>query len=320
MAPRFDVAVMHDYYVDRLVHVDSIGGFTRAVLQKGAVGGGGIHGTSQEDVKGGNAVNLAHALARLGLRTLLITHSDQPHEPLLRRAFDGLKVQLRIKPLPAALTVALEAEANVMAGDGKGASDFGPSLLDESDWKALESSRVVCSMNWAANRRGTELLIALRRKLGRDKPIFLDPADFRDNVPGFTKLLGLIADRHVVDWLSMNEREAMVAAGALGLGACEPSKVCLRIARRLGVVFDLHGTRKSYTSEGTRVAEARVGSTRPRRLTGAGDVWDAGAIFGRLRGMDEVARLEFANKVAKLYLESREPIPPTLEQATRPRA
>ncbi len=317
MARRFDVAVMHDFYVDRLVHVGSLRGLTKAVSAKAEAGGGGIHGSFQEDVRGGNAVNLAHALARLEIRTLLITHSDEPHEHLLRQAFEGLKAELRIKRRPAALTVAFEGEVNVMLGDGKGASDFGPSLLDDSDWEALKGSRIVCSMNWAANRRGTELLLALRRRLGGEKPIFFDPADFRDNLPGFTRLLKVIAETHTIDWLSMNEQEAWSAARALGLGARDPAAVCLGTAKRLGVVFDLHGSKRSYSSEGTRVAEVKVERVKAKRLTGAGDVWDAGAIFGRLKGMDEVQRLKFANRVARLYLQSKELIPPTLEEALR---
>ena len=55
-------------------------------------------------------------------------------------------------------------------------------------------------------------------------------------------------------------------------------------------------------------------SVRTRRLTGAGDVWDAGAIYGRLEGMDEAPRLEFANRAAGLYLKSELPVPPTLKE------
>ena len=61
------------------------------------------------------------------------------------------------------------------------------------------------------------------------------------------------------------------------------------------------------------MAEAPVERAKSKRLTGAGDMWDAGAIYGRLAGMDEVARLKFANKTAKLYLESNDFLPPTLE-------
>jgi len=305
---------MHDYYVDRLVHLDSFERLAVAVTAKKAAGGGGIHGTIQEDVRGGNAVNLAHALARLGMRTLLITHSDAPHEPLLRGAFDGLDAELRVKPLPAALTVAFEEKVNVMLGDEKGASDFGPRLLDESDWEALRRSRVVCSVNWAANRQGTKLLAALRRRMGREKTIFLDPADFRDNLRGFASTLRLIAEEHIVDWLSMNEQEAAAAAELLGLKGGSTDKICLEVARNLGVVFDLHGTAMSFSSEGTRVTKAPARRVKAQSLTGAGDVWDAGAICGRLTGLDEAHRLRFANAAARLYLQSRDHLPPTLKQ------
>ncbi|MDG6909543.1 MAG: carbohydrate kinase family protein [Nitrososphaerota archaeon] len=317
MARKFDVAVMHDFFVDRLVHTASLPELLGGVSRKARDGGGGIHGVKQEDIRGGNAVNLAHALARLGLRTLLITHSDRDHQELLRGTFEGMDADLRVKPAPAGLTVAFEEEVNVMLGDGGGAADFGPELLDPADWSALERSRVVCSVNWAANGRGTDLVAALRKRLGREKPIFLDPADFRDRVPQFRELLLKISKDGLVDWISMNEGEAKEAARVLGVQGTELGDVCRGLARRLKVVFDLHAVKGSYSSEGTEVASAASAEVDAKRLTGAGDVWNAGAIYGRLKGMDEVTRLRFANKAARLYLKSKEPVPPTLEQVQR---
>ncbi len=314
MSRKFDVAVMHDYFVDRLVHVRSVSEATRTISAKARAGGGGIHRFVQEEVRGGNAVNLAHALARLGMRTLLITHSDRVNEPLLRETFEGLDAELRVKPSPAGLTVAMEEKVNVMMGDGRGASNFGPSILDESDWEALRRSTVVCSVNWAVNSRGTELLGALRRHLGEEKTIFLDPADFRDRVPEFKGLMDRMRKKRLVDWVSMNEPEARAAAKALGIWADDLGEKCMRLAGTLGVVFDLHGAEASYSSEGTRVSKAPVKPVKSRRLTGAGDVWDAGAIYGRLRGMDEARRLEFANKAARIYLERMALMPPTAEE------
>jgi ribokinase len=314
MPRKFDVAVMHDFYIDRLLYAGAMDGFTESLRTKATEGGGGIHGVRQEDVRGGNAVNLARALARLGLRTLLITHSDRTHEGILRQAFEGLDVVLRVKPRPTALTVALEGPVNVMLGDGRGASEFGPDLLDGGDWRALEDSLVVCSVNWAINRRGTELLLALRRHLGVRKPIFFDPADFRDRGKEFDDLLGVLMAKHPVDWISMDEHEAVAAASSLGITRGDLGEICRALAKRLGVVFDLHSHRASYSSEGTRVSMARVRTVRPLRLTGAGDVWDAGAIYGRIRGLDELARLKFANRAARLFLENKDADPPTLKQ------
>ena len=317
MAGKFDVAVMHDFYIDRLLYAGAVEEFAASLTAKAAGGGGGIHGVRQEDVRGGNAVNLARALARLGLRTLLITHSDRAHESILRQAFEGLDVTLRVKPRPTALTLALEGDVNVMLGDGRGASDFGPSLLNASDWRALKSARLVCSVNWAINRRGTELLLALRRHLGPGRPVFFDPADFRDRGKDFDGLLEVLLARHPVDWISMNQQEAVAAAAALGIRSGSLGELCRALAEKLGVVFDLHAEGASYSSDGTRVSEAKVGAVRPVRLTGAGDVWDAAAICGRLRGMDEPDRLRFANRAAKLYLENRVSEPPTLVQVMR---
>jgi ribokinase len=310
---------MHDYFVDRLVHVRSLQGLNDMVSDKEASGGGGLHGISQSEIRGGNAVNLAHALARLGMRTLLITHTDRPHRALLEEAFEGLGAEMRLKALGPGLTVALEEKVNVMLGDSGGAADFGPRLLDEGDWDALGRAAVVCSVNWAANLKGTQLLAALRRRLGKEKTIFFDPADFRDRLPQFQKLLKRVAEGGVADWVSMNQQEGLAAANLVGVEAVGLGEVCLALARRLGVVFDLHAVSESYSSEGTEVTAVRVKKAKARRLTGAGDVWDAGAIYGRLRGMDERDRLDFANTAARLYLESETPVPPTGRQVLRAR-
>ena len=317
MTKKYDVAVMHDYFVDRLVHAKSLPRLLRGVSEKAKGGGGGIHGVSQEDIRGGNAVNLAHALARLGLRTFLITHSERAHRGLLEATFEGLDAEVRVKPAPAGLTVAFEEVVNVMLGDGGGAADFGPERLDDEDWAALERSKVVCSVNWAANKRGTDLLVALRWRLGEEKPIFMDPADFRDRTTEFKGLLLRQRKEKLVDWVSMNEGEALASARLLGIERTDLRAVCENLARRLRVVLDLHAAGQSYSSEGTEVASARVKAVDARRLTGAGDVWDAGVIYGRLKGMDEPARLDFANKAARLYLTNESPVPPTAEQVER---
>lgn len=314
MVRHFDVAVMHDYYVDRLLSTRSIRSLQREVLDKARAGGGGIHGIPQVEIRGGNAVNLAHAAARLGLRVLLITHSEPGHEHLLRSSFQGLDAELRVKPTPAGLTVAFEESVNVMLGDARGAGSFGPDLLDEKDWDALGSSRVVCSVNWAANRKGTELLVALRRRLGRDATIYLDPADFRDNPVKFRTLLRRIRKEKLADWVSMNREEGEAACRLLGVARGSAESTCVRLSRALGARLDLHGEETVSTCQRGVVESCRVGDVKPRRLTGAGDVWDAGSVYGALADMKDKERLRFANAAAKLYLESREPVPPRLEE------
>ena len=96
----------------------------------------------------------------------------------------------------------------------------------------------------------------------------------------------------------------------MGLEAEGLPELCRIAAGRLGVVFDLHGDFASYTSEGDQ-GRIRPGATgvAPRRITGAGDVWDAGAIYGRLKGMDERDRLDFANGRRGSTCRTRSPSP-----------
>jgi len=314
LAAKFDVAVMHDFFVDRLVAAPSLGRLQRLVMAKAKSGGGGLHGIGQSEIRGGNAVNLAHALGKLGLRTLLITHSDASHLHLLRSTFEGLEVELRVKKAQAGLTVAFEERVNVMLGDARGAGNFGPEMLDESDWDSLRRSKVVCSVNWAANSRGTHLLRMLRKKLGKEATIFFDPADFRDRKREFRSVLSGIARARVADWVSMNREEGAAASSLMGLESSTGVRLCKELAQALGVVFDLHCEEAVYTSDGRTSSEAKVKGGKPRRLTGAGDVWDAGSIYGRLAGMEGTERLRFANAASRLYLESKEPVPPSLDQ------
>jgi ribokinase len=303
---------MHDFFVDRLVHTSSLSRLAESVIWKANQGGGGIHGISQQDVRGGNAVNLAHALARLGLKTLLITHSDAVHEPMLREPFEGLEAEVRVKPTPPGLTVAFEGEVNVMLGHGGGAEDFGPDLLDSDDWKALRGVSAVCSVNWAANKSGTRLLSALRSRLGREKVVFFDPADFRDRLEEFTSLLALVMKKRLVDWMSLNEYEALKTARVLGVKTTSLGETCAVVAEKLGVGLDVHTAKGSFSSNGNVVTGVRTRRVKARRLTGAGDVWDAASIYGRLKSFSDSKRLKFANTAAGLYLTAVRLSPPGL--------
>lgn len=314
MAKKYDVAVMHDYFVDRLVRAGDVSRLAAAVSEKARAGGGGIHDVEQVEVAGGNAVNLARALAELGVKTLLITHSDKQHRALLERLFEGTDAELRIKGLPAGLTVAFEGEVNVMLGHLGGAGDFSASTLDESDWVALKSARVVCSVNWAANIRGTELLRELRKGLGPKKRIFLNPADVRDRTDRLPALVSAIASERVADWLSVNEFEAEALAKALSLRGGSGPGVCSRLSGALGIRVDVHTERASYTSSAGSVADAPCKWREPNRLTGAGDVWDAASIYCDLDGKSDLERLRFANAAAALFVGAEDPRPPTVAE------
>jgi sugar/nucleoside kinase (ribokinase family) len=312
MARRPDVAVMHDYFVDRLVHAKRTASLLSKVGAKEREGGGSVHGVSQEDVRGGNAVNLAHALSVLEVPTLLITHSDSHHLPLLMETFEGLGAEVRVKALPAGLTVAFEGRTNVMISNVGGSGRFPPSLLDAGDWASLRRCRLVCSVNWAANRHGTELLASLRAGLPKRTRIFLNPADFRDRRAEYKRLVLALKKKRLIDWLSVNQYEAEATAAALGHGRLGPGETCSAVAGDLGIMVDVHTENGSFTSSGGEVEFAPNRRVAPRRLTGAGDVWDAASIYAWLREWGSERRLRFANAAGRLYVSSRTVVPPSL--------
>jgi sugar/nucleoside kinase (ribokinase family) len=310
----YDAAVMHDFFVDRLVHTRDLPRLLALTRKKWRQGGGSLHDVEEEDVVGGNAVNLARALGRLGGKVLLLTHSDEEHRSQLVMAFKGLGVEARVKPLPAGLTVAFEERANVMVSKSGGAANFPPSLFTEDDWRAMRRSRIVCTANWAANDRGTELILALREQLGPRATLHLGTADVRDREERYERLVGMMKRRRLADWLSVNEYEAISTAKALGRSKMGPGELCGMISRELGIRVDVHTERASFTCTEGNVVERRTHLVRPRRLTGAGDVWDAASILANLRGMEDGERLEFANTAARLYVQSETLGPPALEE------
>jgi ribokinase len=301
---------LHDFFVDRLLFSRHLELLLHSVEAKGAAGGGGVHGVHQVEVCGGNAVNLARALTCLGTRTYLITHTDPAHETLLKAALCSPLATLSVKPLEPGLTVAFEGHlgkrrVNVMLGHLGGAGSFSPRLLNHADWDAMKRSKIVCTVNWAANRDGTELLREIRRRAGRKVKVFLDPADVRDRIPQYRALLRAAKKEHFFDWLSANEHEARTTARLLGVSAGGLDHTCRCVARELSVRFDLHTENGSFTSDGSEVVSHAVKPLIPQVVTGAGDVWDAASIHFFLSGYSDAARIELADLVAGSYVSSK---------------
>ena len=89
------------------------------------------------------------------------------------------------------------------------------------------------------------------------------------------------------------------------------------IARQLNLRVDIHTKNGSYTSTGSEVARCGIGWVTPKRLTGAGDVWDAASIYFFLNGKSDVDRLALANAAAKYYVSAEEPEAPTRGEVLR---
>ena len=85
------IVVMHDFSVDRIIKLESKTQLIDSLSEKANARGGIIReGVTTTDVKGGNAVNLAYSLAKLGLNITLFTVADAVGSAILFSVFSKL--------------------------------------------------------------------------------------------------------------------------------------------------------------------------------------------------------------------------------------
>jgi ribokinase len=321
------IVVMPDFFVDRIIRLESKENLFDMLTEKAKVGGGSVRGIPTTDIKGGNAVNVAYCLAKLGAKVSLFTIADELGTTMIRQAFSqfGDKVSLRIANGRNGLTTSFEfpyddTHVNVMVSDIGDNANFGSERISsEADKTILKNADGVMVVNWASNLRGTELA-EFSFKNSPSAFHFLATADietrkhdFRDSL---VKLAGL------TDCLSINENECNSLADALGFGrllgpsysANEVKVVAKRIAERVGISTDLHTKIGSAWSNGKETAFAHTIKVEAKRLTGAGDTWDAAAIIGYLVGLHPQERLLFANCCASLYVRDPNGEPPSMNK------
>jgi ribokinase len=318
---------MPDFFVDRIIRLESKENLFDMLTEKAKVGGGSVRGIPTTDIKGGNAVNVAYCLAKLGAKVSLFTIADELGTTMIRQAFSqfGDKVSLRIANGRNGLTTSFEfpyddTHVNVMVSDIGDNANFGSERISsEEDKTILKNADGVMVVNWASNLRGTDLA-EFSFKNSPSAFHFLATADietrkhdFRDSL---VKLAGL------TDCLSINENECNSLADALGFGrllgpsysANEVKVVAKRIAERVGISTDLHTKIGSAWSNGKETAFAHTIKVEAKRLTGAGDTWDAAAIIGYLVGLHPQERLLFANCCASLYVRDPNGEPPSMNK------
>jgi ribokinase len=103
------IVVMPDFFIDRIIKLKSKEDFIDALTEKAKFGGGSIRDMPTVDIKGGNAVNIAYCLAKLGAKVTLFTISDKIGAAVLGHIFSkfGDKVNLRIADGKHGLTTSL---------------------------------------------------------------------------------------------------------------------------------------------------------------------------------------------------------------------
>lgn len=321
------IVVMPDFFIDRIIRLESKETLFDALTEKAKRGGGSVRGVITADVKGGNAVNVAYCLAKLGVKVSLFTVADEIGSTMIRQAFFqfGDRATLRISSGKSGLTTAFEfphedSRVNVMVSDIGDNENFGPeNLAARADMAILKNADGVVITNWASNKKGTELA-EFAFKNSPSAFHFIDPADIETRKQDFRDSLAKLAK--MTDCLSINENECNSLADAMeiprplgsSIGADEVKAAAKTIAERVGISTDLHTTSGSAWSNGKESEFVHAIKAETRTLTGAGDSWDAADIIGYLAGLDPRERLLFANCCASLYVRDPQGEPPVMNK------
>ncbi len=291
------IVVLPDFYIDRIVRIDSLSMLFKLMSEKLDLGGS-IRGIEQFEIKGGNATNLAYALSKLGVKNVLITAADDYGKGILKHVFKDLNTKLIIKDGKQGYTISIEInnKSNIMISDSGTNANFNFDII-KNDLDVLRDASAIAITNWASNLAGTELIERVFSYT--DKALrFLDPADISTRSDEFITMLKRL--NHIIDVLSINENEYNILAKRLIRYNEDVSK----LAKELGIRIDLHTAKYSLTTDGEELTKVSTFNIKPRLLTGAGDVWDAADLIGYMLKLNDNDRLLFANATAALYISN----------------
>lgn len=325
-----NIVVLPDFFLDRIIKINSKDELFRSITNKTATGGGSIRGVNTFDIKGGNAVNVAYCLATMGLFVTLYTVADNIGAPILRTIFSkfGENVNLQIRNGRQGSTTSFEfhenegSNTNVMISDVGDNQNFGPEIISaQTDLETINSAKGAVLTNWASNSKGTDLA----NYLFTNSPNafhFLDPADIETRKEEFRDTLKNL--NNTLDVLSINENECTSLLKACNLD----SKLSLDfedvgnvkqavklLSSEFELEIDLHTRIGGAWSNGEDIQFVKSFDVVPRKLTGSGDCWDAADILGYLSHLDANERLLFSNAYASLYVGRSDFEPPTIDEA-----
>lgn len=317
------VVVLPDFFLDRLINLNwSPLEFSSLISDVANRKGGSIDGIPQTDMRGGNAINVASALARLGAKITPIVCTSEYGLQQIKYYFrdapvDTTHIKIRKK---ASVTTALEfknkeEKTNVMIRDLGSLADFGPEDLDEDDYSLIEDADYTCLFNWAGTLKfGTPLAQAVfsTAKKKRKGKTYFDTADPTPNQLAIPQLMETVLKSNQLDILSLNENEAIMYASLLDKTLYDRksdldfTELAMEAARVLAKHFrsriDLHTTAFSATLKDKTETTVPAFNVKVLRATGAGDAWTAGNILGDRNGLSDKCRLALANAVAACYL------------------
>lgn len=292
------VVVMPHFCVDNLIRFKGSNQLFMDSFQSIVKQGGGNIPVSQVIQVGGKAANCANALAALGIKPFLIAKTNDLGYILLKHFFPENNVDIshvkRDGELAFTSSIELD-EANVMISDPGSLSEFGPEYLTQDDEDLIMDADFVLISDWGLNNKGSELakhVFQLVKDNGKGNTFF-DPGDPSPKGESMDKeIMKLIKDvigSGLVDVFSLNLQEAEKFQGI----------DFLRTVSRV----DLHTRDYATSFFGFRdIEKIPAFDVKSLRLTGAGDAWNAGNIFGEILDLSDELRLLLANSVAAYYI------------------
>jgi ribokinase len=325
------IVVMPDFFLDRIITLRSQEEFFNLIAEKVKFGGGSLRNIPTTERKGGNAVNIAYCLARLGVKkTTLFTVADELGSAMLQKVFSkfGDAINLRIENGKHGRTTGLEflndkgTKANVMLSDTGDNEYFGSEKINNDDnLKILENADAVIVVNWGSNKKGTELAQFAFNK-SPNSFHYIDPADIELRKDEFRDFLK--ETLNYIDTLSLNENEANSLGNSLGLNSLLPAsnyneydikKAVKELSSNTGINIDLHTRIGTASSNGNETVLVPAFNVQAKTLTGAGDSWDSANIIGHLsKEISVTERLTFSNAFASLYVKNPMGEPPTMQE------
>jgi sugar/nucleoside kinase (ribokinase family) len=187
-------------------------------------------------------------------------------------------------------------------------NNFKFSDLSNEDLRLIASADLVCVLDWALNKKGGLDLAKKVFKFAKAHNVttYLDTADpSHRKKQEIEQLKNQVFGKNLVDILSLNENEL----NWYSTGENYSEKI--RFLRdEYNINVNLH-TSKSASDGEISVPTFNV---NPVRMTGAGDCWNAGNIFGILVGLKSKERFLFANALSALYISTTSKFHPTLEE------
>jgi len=321
-----DIAVLHDFVLDHYVTFKpQLSEFLSEAARVAARGGGNIV-ADQYLSRGGKAANLASALARLGARAHLIARTSrfghQLAEMFLKPA--GVDTSCIRTDGKLALTVSLEMSdarrpINIMLSDPGSNGNFSFSDVGTREMRVIKEAEGVALADWALNSKGTDLAEGVFKHVGREKLLMIDPGDVSRRQSEVRGLIDKVL-RKGYGILSLNESEALCLAETLagrriGGNLDSPESHGVTAARilayELGIRVDLHTRLFSASFKDDWSVASPTFRVKVRRVTGAGDSWNAGNIYAECIGLPDEKRLDFANALAAHYISNPRPEHPT---------